>query len=142
MDNKFFDSPILNSPYECPTQHWELDDDGQPTLKIIDSRRRASFITPIPKPRKRKDSKQKELVFDEGKGLSTEAQQYDITSIISQVRDLVGEWRAIPDQRDWHVTPETARLLQHWRHHRFSDIRPSEYRDKRSCPRGCREDIV
>ncbi len=22
------------------------------------------------------------------------------------------------------MTPETARLLQHWRHHRFSDIRP------------------
>jgi len=25
---------------------------------------------------------------------------------------------------DWHVTPETARLLQHWRHHPFSSIRP------------------
>ena len=25
---------------------------------------------------------------------------------------------------DWRVTPETARLLQHWRHYRFSDVRP------------------
>ena len=25
---------------------------------------------------------------------------------------------------DWKVTPETARLLQHWRHHKFNDIRP------------------
>ena len=25
---------------------------------------------------------------------------------------------------DWRVTPETARLLQHWRHHKFSGIRP------------------
>jgi len=25
---------------------------------------------------------------------------------------------------DWGVTPETRRLLEHWRHHRFSDIRP------------------
>ena len=33
-------------------------------------------------------------------------------------------WRLIPSPNDWRVTPETARLLQHWRHHRFSDIRP------------------
>jgi type III restriction enzyme len=26
--------------------------------------------------------------------------------------------------RDWNVTPETARLLQHWRTHRFTGIRP------------------
>ena len=25
---------------------------------------------------------------------------------------------------DWLVTPETARLLHHWRHHQFSGIRP------------------
>ena len=25
---------------------------------------------------------------------------------------------------DWKVTPETARLLQHWRHHQFSGFRP------------------
>ena len=24
----------------------------------------------------------------------------------------------------WQVTPETARLLEHWRHHEFSDVRP------------------
>ena len=124
MNNRFFESPILNSPYECPAKHWELDAEGQPTQQIIPGRRRASFITPIPKPRKRKSSQQKELVFDEGKGLSTEAQQYDITSIINQVREHVSRWRSLPDQKDWHVSPETARLLQHWRHHRFNDIRP------------------
>jgi len=124
MTNRFFEKPVLNNPYECPSQHWELDDSGQPTQQIVDGRRLASFITPIPKPRKRKSSKQKELVFDEGKGLSTEAQQYDITSIINQVRGFVGQWRAISDPKDWHVTPETARLLQHWRHHHFNDIRP------------------
>ena len=31
MENPFFDQPIINSPYEYPTQHWELDDEGQPT---------------------------------------------------------------------------------------------------------------
>ena len=43
MANSFFDQPILNSPYEYPSRHWELDDDGQPTGKIVDKRRRAEF---------------------------------------------------------------------------------------------------
>ena len=72
MENRFFERPVLNSPYEYPMQHWELDGQGQPTQRIIESRRRAEFITPIPKPRKRKGSHdQQQLIFDEGKGLST-----------------------------------------------------------------------
>ena len=55
MDNQFFERPILNSRYDYPTQYWELDEHGQPTQRIIESRRRAEFITPIPKPRKRKE---------------------------------------------------------------------------------------
>jgi hypothetical protein len=47
MSNPFFDHPILNSPYVRPLRHWELDADGQPTQKIIETRRRAEFITPI-----------------------------------------------------------------------------------------------
>ena len=56
MSNPFFDQPILNSPYACPRQHWELDGDGQPTQKVEDFRRKAKFITPVPKPKKRKRS--------------------------------------------------------------------------------------
>ncbi|HOV80085.1 MAG TPA: DEAD/DEAH box helicase family protein [Bacillota bacterium] len=125
MNNQFFEKPILNSPYEYPARHWELDEQGQPTQRIIERRRSAEFITPIPKPRKRKDSlDQQQIVFDEGKGLSTEAQQYDPTSIINAVRRHVSLWRNRPNPSDWQVTPETARLLQHWRQHRFSGIRP------------------
>ena len=29
MSNPFFDHPILNSPYEIPARHWELDEQGQ-----------------------------------------------------------------------------------------------------------------
>ena len=66
--------------------------------KIIAARRKAEFITPIPKPKKRKATdKQKDLVFDEGKGLSNEAQQYAATSeLINAVRDQVDRWRALP----------------------------------------------
>jgi type III restriction enzyme len=125
MKNTFFDHPILNSPYEYPGRYWELDASGQPTQKIIESRRRADFITPIPKPKKRKGkARQEQLIFDEGKGLSTQDQLYDPTSVINDLRREVDQWRAWPNPYDWQVTPETSRLLQHWRHHRFSDIRP------------------
>jgi type III restriction enzyme len=121
---RFFEKPILNSPYDDPSRHWELDDSGQPTQVIVEKRRRAEFITPIPKPRKRKKSAQEEIVFDEGAGLSTAEQQYDPTSLINEVRNQVEQWRKWPNPNDWQVTPETARLLQHWRHHKFNSVRP------------------
>jgi type III restriction enzyme len=69
VGNPFFDRPILNSPYACPIRHWELDDTGQPTQKILEARRRAEFITPIPKPKKQKGApKQESFLFDEGEG--------------------------------------------------------------------------
>ncbi|MCX6873004.1 MAG: hypothetical protein NTW21_04235 [Verrucomicrobia bacterium] len=125
MSNPFFDHPILNSPYESPRRHWELASDGQPTQRLIENRHRAEFITPIPKPKKRKGAaKQGEMVFDGGKGLSTAKQQYDPTSNINQVRGHVDTWRNLPNPAYWQVTSETARLLQHWRHHPFSGVRP------------------
>ncbi|WP_044351898.1 BPTD_3080 family restriction endonuclease [Dethiosulfatarculus sandiegensis] len=127
MGNRFFEKPILNSPYDYPRRHWELDESGQPTQKIIEHRRRAEFITPIPKPKKRRKNKkheQDELLFDEGKGLSTQEQLYDQTSIINDLRSQVDQWRKWPNPNSWQVTPETARLLEHWRHHNFSGIRP------------------
>jgi Domain of unknown function (DUF4926) len=78
--------------YEYPARHWELDDQGQPTQQTIERRRRAEFITPIPKPRKRKGStEQPQFIFDEGKGLSTQEQQYDHTAIINAVRQQVDQ---------------------------------------------------
>ena len=125
MSDLFFEKPILNSPYEMPIRHWELDPSGQPTQLVAETRRRAEFITPIPKPRKQKGAaKQDSLVFDEGLGLSTQEQRYDHTAIINAVREEVNKWRLMPDPASWKVTPETARLLQHWRHHQFSGVRP------------------
>ena len=122
--NRFFDRPILNSPYGYPVRHWELDESGQPTNRILERRRRVSFITPIPKPKKSKGAQQA-LVFDEeAQRVATEGQQYELAQTINSVRNAVDRWRELPDQSQWRVTPETARLLHHWRHHRFNDIRP------------------
>ena len=78
--------------------------------------------------RSRKSAKvplnRRSLLFDEGKGISTAEQQYDHTAIINSVRQQVDQWRRLPNPNDWRVTPETARLLQHWRHHTYSSIRP------------------
>jgi len=124
MTDSFFDQPILNSPYARPMRHWQLDESGQPTQKIEETRRRVDLITPIPKSKKQKTSPdQGKLILDEGKGISSAKQQYDTTSIINEVRGYVDQWRTFP-QAHWQVSPETARLLVHWRHHKFGGLRP------------------
>ena len=127
LNNPFFEKPVLNSPYERPKLHWELDETGQPTQKIIESRRQVSFITAVPTAKRQRGSSlnQASLVFDKAaREYATDDQQYDLMQTINGVRRQVDRWREIPDQNQWRVTPETARLLRHWRHHQFSGIRP------------------
>ena len=122
MTNEFFSRPILNSPYEYPSRHWELDPTGQPTGQVLNERRVASFLTPIPSA---KGQAQKALGFDEtASALETDGQQYELMALINGLRRRVDEWRQIPESAKWRVTPETARLLKHWRSHPFADIRP------------------
>lgn len=128
MSETFFEKPILNSPYAYPGRHWQLDPDGQPTNVIAPMRRRSELVTPVPKPKKVKTGKgagqQGKLVLSDKDGLSTEAQEYNPTPIINEVRSYVETWRALPRPDQWQVTPETARLLSHWRSHAFQGIRP------------------
>jgi type III restriction enzyme len=124
VTESFFERPILNSPYICPARHWELDADGQPTNRIIETRRRSELITPVPKPqRRRRPVDQAEIVFDDPTGLTTAEQEYNPTPIINEIRGYVEAWRRLAPHQ-WQVTPETARLLHHWRNHPFSSIRP------------------
>ena len=124
-ENVFFEQPVLNSPYEYPVRHWELDDQGQPTQRVVKKRRSAEFITPIPRPQRTRNSAvEQQFIYDEGKGLSSEDQRYDPTFLLNELRRRVDQWRELKNPGDWQVTPETARLLQHWRHHEFTGIRP------------------
>ncbi len=106
-----------------PSQHWELDETGsrhRPSCPAA-----AEFITPIPKPKKRKRQQQQEaMVFDEGKGLSTAGAAVRPDLDHQRAAPAGGPWRTLPNPNHWQVTPETARLLQHWRHHDFSGVRP------------------
>jgi len=127
MTEQFFEKPILNSPYAYPGQHWELDDNRQPTNRILSYRRAADFITPIPKPRKQKQSQnavQQTLALFDTEGISDDSQTYDLSLYINSVRDRVNHWRNLPDPSTWKVSSTTQRLLQHWRSYPFQGIRP------------------
>jgi type III restriction enzyme len=126
MTESFFERPILNSPYEVPRRHHALDKDGQPLDEPpVEGRRRSELITPVPRPRKRKSKPEQDaFVFGDDEGLSSVDQEYNPTPIINEIRSHVASWRDLPNSADWSVTPTTARLLTHWRHHNFEDVIP------------------
>lgn len=130
MSPSFFDRPILNSPYDYPARYWELDENGQPTNRVIERRRPAQYVSPIPKPKKRR-AEQAELDIADASGLSTEHQKYNPTPVINALRQSVDAWRALPNPNDWAVTPETARLLTHWRR---GPVRGAALRDVHARP--------
>ncbi|HDP34439.1 MAG TPA: restriction endonuclease [Candidatus Hydrogenedentes bacterium] len=126
MNDDFFSHPILNSPYEYPARHWELAADGQPTTHILASRRASSLITPVPRAKKQRGFPKDQAEMDYGMddGISTADQEYDVNSFINALRGEIEAWRKLPRPEQWQVTPETARLLSHWRSHPFQSIRP------------------
>ncbi|QVM85254.1 BPTD_3080 family restriction endonuclease [Novosphingobium decolorationis] len=119
MADTFFQSPILNSPYEEPSRHWDLDENGQPTTEIVSHRRKSALVSPIPKAKKvrGKAAQQGELLADEM------GQEYNPTEVINGIRSAVESWRNLPESQ-WQVTPSTARLLRHWRTHDFVNQKP------------------
>ena len=126
MTQSFFDQPILNSPYEPPTRFHALDGEGQPLDQPpVEGRRPCDFITPVPKPKRRSaKAAQASLVFGDAEGLTSEDQEYNPKPIINEIRSHVATWRALPSDRDWGVTPATARLLHHWRRIEVEGLRP------------------
>lgn len=118
MSEAFFNSPILNSPYEEPGRHWELDANGQPTSVIVPRRRTSALVSPIPKARKvRGKTAQVDFLADD------EGQEYNPTEVINGIRSAVESWRRLPESQ-WQVTPSTQRLLRHWRSHPFANQKP------------------
>ena len=63
------------------------------------------------------------MAFDAGDDLSWPgAGSYNPTPIINEIRSYVETWRNLPNPDQWQVTPETARLLQHWRNDDFKGV--------------------
>jgi type III restriction enzyme len=113
--NTFYERPILNSPYAKPRFHHPLDEHGQPLgLQPVEGRRPSKFIVPVPKAKRRGAATQGTL----------DLETYDDNAIINEIRSHVDAWRDLPGGADWGVTPTTQRLLEHWRHHEFTDQQP------------------
>lgn len=113
----FFQSPVLNSPYEKPEQHWVLDENGQPSGHIESVRRLVNFRVAVANVKRKKP--QASLSFGE----ELEGINYETADTITAIRRLVDIWRDKPE-RDWKVSAPTARLLRHWRRKEWQDRRP------------------
>ena len=114
-----------------------MNDSGQPTQNISNHRRPSSLVTPVPTVQSRnkknkKNDDQMKFVLDSGDELSSADQEYNISGHINDIRELVDQWRRLPNDRDWQVTVETAHLLKYWRSHKFETIRPFFAKLKRS----------
>ncbi|SDL48234.1 BPTD_3080 family restriction endonuclease [Aliiruegeria lutimaris] len=116
MSAKFFEEPILNNPYSFPGKHWQIDDEGLPTDVIINTRRSAKLVSPIPAPKKKgKKGNQKELQLGADLEDPAKGQEFNPTPIINELRTEIETWRKLPNPDQWQVTPVTAQLLKHWR---------------------------
>ena len=97
---RFFKQPILNNPYEYPASHWELDEQGQPTHRIVTGRRPANFVTPFPATAQQGGASPAQEVLGVGEG-SLENQSLlameDLKAVIGEVRGHVDRWRDIPN---------------------------------------------
>jgi type III restriction enzyme len=100
----FNDNPIINSPFDRPKWHFELDGDGQPTGKKLPDRRKSIYVVPVPAARRR-GGQQGQLALED---------KVTTNVLVNKIREEVDKWRDLPPGK-WGVTPETQRLLLHWR---------------------------
>lgn len=81
-------SLIVNTPYECPTRHWQQARDG--TLTLVDGRRSAGY----------------EIIDTRNNTRRTEP-----LDLVNAIRERVEAWRAADRPG---ITTVTRRLVEHW----------------------------
>jgi type III restriction enzyme len=119
MDTPFVSSPILNSPDEEPSRHWELDSREQPSAVRVPRRRASHLVSPIPKPRvtRKASSEQADMLA------GPDGQEYNPTEVINGIRSAEASWRQLSETQ-WQLAPSSQRLLLHWRTRTFTNQRP------------------
>jgi type III restriction enzyme len=100
------DNPVINSPFEPPSRHFEIGPKG-PTGEMKIGRRPSESFVPIPGTRKGggRDHLQQALEFEDT------AERRERNKLINNLRRDVASWRQTGYQR---VTPTTRNLLLHW----------------------------
>ena len=81
-------SLIINSPYLCPTQHWQQSRDG--TLSLVTARRNAGY----------------EII-----DTRNDTKRIEELKVVNEIRTRVDIWRAAEYPG---ITSVTRRLLEHW----------------------------
>jgi type III restriction enzyme len=97
------ENPVLNSPFEEPTRHFEFDEDGI-TDRIAESRRPSSFFIPIPPPKRRT---KKQTAAQQ----SWTSDRVETNELVNNIRDRVGAWRQAGYPG---ITATTRELLDYW----------------------------
>jgi len=103
MPQVVIENPVLNSPFEEPTRHFQFTEEGI-TDTVVTARRRSQYFVPIARAKKRG----KQLQFE------TEWTQDRVeeNAFINRVRERVAEWRKRGTYAG--VTKTTRRLLDYW----------------------------
>ena len=92
------ENPILCSPYKEPHRHWELDQDGRATDKVVDCRRPSSPAIPV-------------VPGSGGPGRGMGEDKEGTHARINDLRRIVAEWR----RSGWDgATTVSKTLLAHW----------------------------
>lgn len=104
MADAIIENPVINSPYREPDRHFRFDEDGI-TSEIVERRRKSSYFTPIPQPKKRK--MQNKGLFDE----EWTKEREEENEFINQIRSRVTLWRK---QGYPYTTRITRGLLDYW----------------------------
>ena len=95
-------NPVINGPYDEPTQYFKFDDDGI-TDEILHGRRRSEYFIPVPASKKAGAQLQLDNEWT--------AERIRPNDFVNEVRGRVDLWR----KRGYaHVTPTTRRLLEYW----------------------------
>jgi len=104
MAQVVIENPILNSPFEEPTQHFRFSDEGI-TKEIVEARRVSSYFVPIAKPKKK--GKAQQLAFD----TEWTRDRIEENEFINRIRARISLWHRGGYEG---ITKTTRRLLEYW----------------------------
>jgi len=96
------ENPILNSPFEEPTQHFEVVG-GRFTEKVVSGRRASSYLTPVAQPKGRRGLQ----LLMPGQDTAVKPNEF-----INEIRSHVRIWREAGYPG---VTAVSQSLLEYWR---------------------------
>ncbi|WP_018180752.1 BPTD_3080 family restriction endonuclease [Jongsikchunia kroppenstedtii] len=97
------ENPILNSPYDPPSEHFVMGDHG-PTGEIAPGRRASESFIPIAQAKKRRGAVQESLDLSMG-------ERTERNTLINELRIDVAKWRQSEYNR---ATAISKKLLNHW----------------------------